>query len=319
MKTPIALNIDDAAALVYLGKEHAASPIARDGRPYVDFIPNSFLDHFCDVVERYGIAGKMSIVPAPCGRGDIANGLDGFSREDLTYWLDTVKRRLSSHFSFGPEMITHTRAVNLADGSLLDENEAVWSQHQTRETLTPYITRALTIGRDAGINYTGVTSPWNFGVEVEDEYVAAVAASMEAVYGRHDSWYFCRSLHEQPNARPWVALNDGKYRVAAMPGTVRDYFYLTMDQSFASLGKDERISAVADKFITADGTAGYIIDVLNTNGYPMITSHWQNFFSNGAESGLAVLAEVAARVEKHLSDRVVWTPYEVLMRQTLGI
>ncbi|MBR6747537.1 MAG: hypothetical protein IKM07_01250 [Clostridia bacterium] len=80
---------------------------------------------------------------------------------------------------------------------------------------------------------------------------------------------------------------------------------------------DAYVSWIADKYISADGKSGDILDVLNTNGYPILTTHWQSLFSNGAETGLRALAEVARRVEEHLSDRVVWTHFDALMRETI--
>ena len=314
MKTPIALIIDDAAPRVFVFREHAKTPFTKDGRPLLDNVPNSFLDRFCDAVERYGIAGKFSVVPSPGGRGDIVNGLDGFPREELDYWLDTVKRRITPTFALCPEMINHWQAVNLTDGGYYEENEAEWSQHQDRTALIPYITRALQLCRDAGLDCTGVTSPWDFGVKVEDEYAFSIGAAMEAVYGRTESWYFCRGKYEQPDARPWISLRDRKRTVVAIPGTIHDRFWQSMDTTDVS---DAYVSWIADKYISADGKSGEILNVLNTNGYPILTTHWQSLFSNGAETGLKALAEVARRVEEHLSDRVVWTHFDALMRETI--
>ena len=314
MKTPISLIIDDAAPRVFVYRTHAAKPFTRSGEPLVPDVPNAFLDAFCDVTERYGICGKFSVVPCPGGEGDIGNGLNGFPREDLDYWLDTVKKRLSARFAFCPEMLTHQRTVDLENGGFLDEYEQPWSHRQTRKTLTPYIAKALSLCREAGIDCTGVTSPWDFGVRVEDEYAAAISEAMEAVSGRREAWYFCRSLYRTPHARPWISLTTDTRRVVAIPGTIPDGFWQTMDTTDDS---EAYISRIADIYITADGMNGAIPEALTMDSWPILTTHWQSQFANGRWTGLKALSEVARRVEANLSDRVEWTSFDTLMRLTL--
>src|SRR3989442_1699458 len=79
------------------------------------------------------------------------------------------------------------------------------SQHQTRETLTPYLTAELEFLKEAGFDCTGVTSPWVFGIDVQDEYVASIVAAQKAVYGRNVSWYFLHMLWDKPETKPWIA------------------------------------------------------------------------------------------------------------------
>ena len=95
---------------------HKKPPLTEDGRELVEIIPNDFLDRFCDVVERRGMAGKFSIVPAPGGRGDMVRGIEGFDPQITRDWLETAKRRLSARWDFCSEGITHNLALNLKDG-----------------------------------------------------------------------------------------------------------------------------------------------------------------------------------------------------------
>ncbi len=65
-RVPIALLVDDSCPLIHVYRYHWAdvhkrAPTTDDGRPLLDVIPNSFLDHFCAVVQRHGMAGKFSI------------------------------------------------------------------------------------------------------------------------------------------------------------------------------------------------------------------------------------------------------------------
>lgn len=310
-RTPICLLVDDPAPLIHVYRFHwedihGKPPITDDGRPLLDIIPNDFLDRFCDVMERQGIKGKFSIVPAPAGKGDIVNGIEGFDPELTRAWLDTVKSRVTRFCDLCPEGITHNFAVNLKDGGQFPESETAWSQHQSRETLTPYLTRELQYLKDAGIDASGVTSPWVFGIEAPDEYVASIVAAQKAVNNRTFSWFFLYMLYnknDRPHSRPWVAHHDDEATLISIPGNIDDYFWATINSPRTDAAW---IAEVADKMLTADGTAGRIIDVLNAGGWPVFVTHWQSFFSNGLETGLAVLDEVGRRVETHLSDRVEW-------------
>lgn len=313
-KVPISLIIDDPAPRVFVYYEHAEVRQTKDGRPLLNEVPNEFLNRFCDVMEKHGIRGKFSVVPMPGGRGDIVHGIPGFPKCEIDEWLETVRSRVARHFSICPEILTHAQAVDLATGSLLDVNEKVWASTQNVHTLTPYIAKALHLLSEAQLPVTGVTSPWDFGIEVEEDYVQAISNAFEQVLGKTDSWYFLRGLRNTPNARPWVALNQDGRRVVSVPATLVDHFWKTMDTTDTS---DAYVSAVADEVLTEDGTSGEMVDVLNSNGWPILITHWQSLFSNGLETGLRVLDEVARRIEKNFSDRVEWMSSEEIMRLVL--
>ena len=314
MKKPISLIIDDPAPRVFVYYEHAAKRVTDDGRPLLNAVPNSFLLDFCDVMERFGLRGKFSVVPMPGGRGDIVHGIPGFPDSEIREWLDTVRTRVAKQFSICPEMLTHAQAVDIAGGGFLDVNEKVWASTQNVSTLTPYIAKALALLRDAGLEASGVTSPWDFGIEVEPEYVRAISDAILQVYGRKDCWYFLRSRRHVPNALPWVALSEGDRHVVSVPATASDHFWQTMHTTDTSAAY---ISRIADSLITADGSSGEIIDIIAGGGWPILIAHWQSLFSNGLGTGLKVLAEVAARIEAHLSDRFEWMSGEEIMRLVL--
>lgn len=317
MKTPIALILDDPAPRVFVYYEHSKTRMTADGRPLLNEVPNSFLNSFCDVTQRFGLRGKFSVVPNPGGRGRLDEGVRGFAQEEITEWLDTVKTRLAGAFDFCPELLTHAGWIDLATGKMMDEQENTWSFRQSAETLTEYIALALQILKNVGIDATGVTSPWDFGVKNEDAYARAVSRAMKRVWDRDESWYFCRSVYECGGAQkqaPWLSVEEDGRRVAAIPGTIGDNFWQMMNTTDVS---EEYVGRIADFYLTADGSRGAIRNVLESGGMPIMTTHWQSMFSNGAGTGLRALRLVAERVEKRLGDRVEWTSFGDLMRRTL--
>ncbi len=308
MPVPISLLVDDSCPLVHVYRHHWEDvhhrpPETAYGARLLDIIPNDFLDRFCEIVARWGMAGKFSVVPAPAGKGDIVRGIEGFPAEVTLAWCEAVRRRLAERFDFCPEGITHNLAVNLETGACIPEGESDWSQTQTRATLTPYLTRELQYLKDAGFDATGITSPWVFGIRVEPEYIAAMVAAQRAVYGRTFSWYFLHMLHDQHARRPWVAMRKDGTTLISIPTTVRDVWWDTIDSP-----RTDRafISSVADEALTADGKGGAVRRVLDAGGWPVLLSHWQSFFSNGLETGLRVLDEIGRRVHETLQGEVAW-------------
>lgn len=314
-RVPISLIVDDPAPVVSVYCAHADSPFTADGRPLVSEYPNELLLHFCDIIERRGVRGKFSVIPMPANRGDILHGLRGVDDREMRWWLDVVRTRVAAQFSIGPEMLTHHRAVDPDTGRMLDMREDEFSRGQTREVLTPYIAKALSLLKEAGFSAVGVTSPWDFGLDCEDEYHAAVSRAVYDVTGSENAWLFLRCLMDRPDARPWIAREENGRTLVAIPATTGDHTWQTIDTPETG---DALVSSIADGFITADGKSGDVIRVLETGGYPILMAHWQGLMSNGLGTGLRVLDEVARRINEHLSDRVEWMSFEQIMHLVLA-
>lgn len=320
MPIPISLLVDDSCPLIHVYRHHwedvhHRAPVTGYGAPLADLIPNAFLDRFCEVVDRWGMAGKFSVVPAPAGMGDIVRGIDGHPPEVTREWCETVKRRLSDRFDFCPEGITHNLAVDLATGGFLEEGESGWSQTQDRKTLIPYLTRELEYLREAGFEATGVTSPWVFGIRVESEYIHSIVTAQRAVYGRRFSWYFLHMLHDQPHRKPWVAFSENGTTLISIPTTVPDVWWETIDSPRTDAAY---VDAVADGVITVDGKGGAARRVLDAGGWPILLSHWQSFFSNGLETGLSVLDKIGRRIHEALGGEVAWMTCSEMARKILA-
>ncbi|MBQ1259994.1 MAG: hypothetical protein IIX97_07780 [Clostridia bacterium] len=310
MKTPISLIIDDPAPVISVYYEHAYRPFTEDGRPLVPTYSNELLFKFCDIIEKHGIKGKFSIVPMPGNKGDIVNGLKGVPTEDLNEWLNTVKARVLPRFTPCPEMLTHSNAVDLATGESLNMNEESFASAQTVETLTPYIKKALTLHKEAGIHSIGVTSPWNFGADNEEVYKASVSKAVYEVTGSKVAWYFLHVITKEKNVKPWIALEEDGRTLVTIPSTTRDAIWETISSTDTS---DEYVSRVADSLITDDGKEGYIIRSIENGNHVVFHTHWQSLMSNGLGTGLRVLDEVCRRINKNLGDKVTWMSFEEIV------
>ncbi len=160
-----------------------------------------------------------------------------------------------------------------------------------------------------------MTSPWFFGIRVENDYAAAVSDAFFSVLGKKESWYFLHIRQDEDNVRPAVSFSEGDRRVVSIPATTGDGFGDSLGSVRAD---DEWIRHMADYYLTAGGSSGVVLDALERGSQPVILTHWQALFSNGRRTGLKALRVLAERINKHLSDRVVWTNFTDLMNQTLG-
>ena len=306
-RTPIALIVDDPCPGVHLYhrtvQRRNGTALTTDGRPLLPFIGNDLLHDFVALSERYGLRGKFSVVPRPALCGSINTGLDGVSDADRGEWLALVRDRVALHYDLTPEMITHDLALDLATLAPLDEDEHAWSQHQTEASLRAYIGFALRELQEAGLDATGVTSPWSFGIAVEPAYARAVLGAQEDVYGRSQTWFFLR-FSQAADARAEVAVLDGPDRWCGhVVATCDDFLWPSID----SPRDDEAfVHELADRYVTADGRTGRMVELLEGGGEIVMCTHWQSLFSNGTRVGLRALAVVAERVARLWSDRVEW-------------
>lgn len=309
MSLPIAILIDDPAPLINVYWWHAAKgeggvPRQASGEPVLREIPTDFLGEFIEVIERWQVRGKFSVLPYPAGLGPIDTGWDGCDRGAMGEWLELVRQRVTPLMDITPEILTHARAVDLESMTLLAENERDWSRHQTAASMEPYISLALEILNRVGLPAAGVTSPWSFGAEVEEEYGLAIRRAMDRVNGRSQSWYFLHSDNHSTDFRSEVVWRESDAWLVSLWAQVSDYLWDTME---TGAHDEEHVATVADAYLTADGNGGRFAELFGAQTPMILCTHWQSLFSNGRRTGLRVLDEVCQRIARNWGDRVVWT------------
>lgn len=271
---------------------------------HVAEIPNAFVERFADVIARAGARGKFSVVPCPGGQGRIDEGVPGVPPEELNAFIRIVRERIAPTWDVGPEMMTHNRAYDLATGELLPEREDVWGSTQTEETLTPYIALALRILRNVGLEPNGVTSPWAFGVEIEDAYNRATVRALHAVCGVDVGWYFLHVDAASPAVPPRVRQLDpaaGRALVSLVSAS-RD----AAGHADFAWRTQAGAPALIDTALTRDGQRGRLAELFPA-GEPMVFhTHWQSLFSNGSGAGLDALAELFDRINATWGARIRW-------------
>src|SRR5437763_1269300 len=80
----------------------------------------------------------------------------------------------------------------------------------------------------------------------------------------------------------------GPATVVPIPSTPSDVWWKTIH---SPRNDPAWIRRLADEILTENGRAGQVRRVLDAGGWPIWVTHWQSLFSNGLETGLAVLDE----------------------------
>ena len=110
-------------------------------------------------------------------------------------------------------------------------------------------------------------------------------------------------VHRYPGTRPYLAYVSGGTALVSINSTIDDFFWATINSPRTDRAY---IEALTDQMLTADGQGGAIRTVLDAGGWPILMNHWQSFFSNGLETGLAVLDLLGERISATLADEVEW-------------
>jgi hypothetical protein len=292
-------------------RQKTDKPTMKSGEPVLRDVPVAFAAELAEVLRRRGIKGKFSVLPYPAGLGSISQGLKGYSQADVDRWLAIVRREIVPRMDITPEILTHSKTLDLATRKLLSENEREWSTHQTADTLTPYIAEALKILKEVDLPATGVTSPWDFGSKVEPEYQRAIMKAQQQVNARRKTWYF---LHQssQLSFQSKVVHRDAAGWLVSIVSQCPDVFWQTMETKETS---EAYVRSIADLLLTEDGQRGRMADLYRAGTPVVMLTHWQSLFSNGRKTGLRVLDEVGRRVQTAWGKRARWVTCSELAEQ----
>ena len=196
-RIPVSFIIDDSTCLVNMGhfcmpQFHSCYPdrpaYQKPWQTYPREIPDAFVREFGEWCAEQGVKGKYSVVPYPACVGWLDRELPGWSRRALQDSLELVRSLLLPNWDVHPEMITHTRVIDLKTGRPLEEispatmENSYPQQAQTADQLAEYLAYALRILRNCGLPCEGVTTPGGFGNRVKPELSLAVQQAVRDVY-----------------------------------------------------------------------------------------------------------------------------------------
>lgn len=310
LRTPLALLIDDSCPVVNLGwhwikarhdwrmRLHPGTEPSGWERLHdklgtmASTVPADFAREWGEWCGEQGIRGKFSMVPFPAGVGRIDQNFPGHPERELREWLRVTREIIQPNFDITPEILTHTRVVDIKTWKLTD----AWEQYEwvdpPVEPLTDYLMAAMQLLKNAGIACDGITSPGAFGKKKEDAYARAALDAAIRVTGNTRPFYFVWvRAEENPETPLWhVDKTQGRAIASVMPGT---------GDWFGGSGYDP---SEPDKFIAEDLEKGRVPALLKQELPTILLGHWPCFYANGAP-GFKTLKIVKRRLDALDPDR----------------
>ncbi len=316
-RVPVGLIIDDSTCLVNLNRFampqfDAAFAGANPSyhKPWRDWpaeIPDSFVRKFGEWSAAQGVKGKYSIVPYPACVGRVDRMLPGWTQQELAASLELVRSTIVPNWDIHPEMVTHTRVIDLATGhphpqhSLKFMENWDWTTGRSADEIGAYLAYALRILKEAGLTCEGVTTPGGFGNRALPQLAQASAQSVRDVFGAEIPHYFrhCYDGGEQsvaPRVENVSGLDGDDPRcVVSIIGCTGDW----------TGGWDCSKPEGADKFISEDLQSGRMVEVIGRGEPALMLAHWTGIFWNGQELGFTIFKEVVRRLQARY-DHLRW-------------
>lgn len=315
-RVPLSFIIDDSTCLVNMGKFcmpqfHATYPDREDyqkpWQEWPDEIPDSFVREFGSWCAEHGVKGKYSIVPYPACVGWLDRTLPGWSQKQLNDSLSLVRDLMVPNWDIHPEMITHTRVIDLktgrpfADYSPAHMENSFPQEDVSVDYLASYLAYALRILKNCDLPCEGITTPGGFGNRVKEKLPFAVFEAVRDVYGSELPHYFKYvSSGDESTAPQLEALRDAESaspRVTAnIPAGTGDWFG----------GWDGVLESQGEKYANEDATAGRMVELIEQRRPAVMLCHWPGLYGNGDKSGLHDFQNVVLSLDKRFHDQTQW-------------
>jgi len=298
-KIPFSLIIDDGSPVDPLFYE-----IPGYETPFL--VPRAFTQRVADTFDKYDLRGKLTIIPMPSCLGRLDQSLKRVPAEHLQDFLQVVRERIQPRFDITPEFLTHLRAYDLKKGQYQHIFEDVWITGAPPEEIVEYFVLAFTILKNVGLNATGITSPWDSGIDVEKKYAQALAEAQSKVFGRELTWYFLYVSEWGGPRQCSIEYDDPSRHLLAVsvPANTTDIFW-----SMELPTRAERVQFIShgiDRLLSADGRTGRIRQLIDS-GYPVVlVTHWQSLYTQGTGLGLEGLATLAERIRNVFGNSLEW-------------
>jgi hypothetical protein len=313
-RVPLSIIIDDSTCLVNLNRFaipqfSAAFSFQRyhhDWRSMPHEIPDHFVRRFAEWAEDNGVKGKYSIVPYPACVGRLDGELPGWSSLEVKRSIQLVRDLVSRNWDIHPEMVTHTRVIDIKTGHPYPERSPrfmenwEWTDGKSVDEIAAYMRYALQILHHIELPCEGITTPGGFGVKVLPEIAQATLQACQDVYQTEIPHYFRHLFTDDRSVAPRVEYASGiggpdPKCVVSIIGCTGDW---TGGWDCSSLPQP-------DRFITPDLTAGRLVDVIARDEPAILVCHWTGVYYNGRELGFKTFQEVVRRLHAKY-DNLIW-------------
>ena len=316
LRVPLSFVVDDSTCLVNMG--HYCMPQFATAWPerneykkpwqtWPREIPDSFVREFGQWCAQHGVKGKYSIVPFPACVGWVDRELPGWSQKQLQASLKLVRELMVPNWDIHPEMITHTRVIDIKTGRPMQQiNPATMENSYPRtkksvDEMAAYLAYALRILKNCGLPCQGVTTPGGFGNLVKDELPLAVHEAVRDIYGSELPHYFKYVVNGDESAQPRlehvrnVDSSDPKVTVN-VPACTGDWFG----------GWDGDRQSEPDRYANETGTSGRMVELIKRGEPAVMLCHWPGMYTQGTKKGFTAFKRVVETLNSRFSDQTIW-------------
>ncbi|HEX8914250.1 MAG TPA: twin-arginine translocation signal domain-containing protein [Humisphaera sp.] len=324
-RVPLSFIIDDSTCLVNMGaycmpQFNAAWPqnpvYWRKWKEWPREIPDAFVREFGEWCGEQGVRGKYSIVPMPACVGWLDRELPGWSRKELKESLQLVRELMVPRWDITPEMITHTRVIDLKTGRPVEPSSPATMENsyppekKSADELAEYIATALRVLKNCELPADAVTTPGGFGNKCKAELsVAMRQAILDVSPGTDVPHYFKYIAEGDESTRPRIegveGLGTDSLRFTAnVPAGCGDWFG----------NWDGDRPPQGDKYATADASAGRMPELIDRGEPAVMFCHWAGLYGNGTKAGFEQCKRVITAINTKYRDRTVWMKTSELAR-----
>jgi hypothetical protein len=324
-RVPVSLIIDDSTCLVNLNRfaipqfdqaHRGGNPAYK--KPWRDWpaeIPDAFVRKFGEWCADSGVKGKYSIVPYPACVGRLDRLIPGWTQAELDASLDLVRTVMIPNWDIHPEMVTHTRVIDLRTGHPYPETTLEfmenwdWTTGKSVDEISEYMSYALRILKNVGLHCEGITTPGGFGNRARPELAQATLQSVRDVFDAKIPHYF-RDLFDRGEASVAPRVEYAANMESADPRCVVSIIGCTGDWTG---GWDNSTPGGADRFITEDLRLGRMVEVIGRGEPAIMVCHWTGIYWNGQELGFRIFQEVVRRLHARFED-LIWMKLSEIAR-----
>ena len=323
-RVPLSFFIDDSTCLVNMG--HFCMPQFAEAWPTRDIykkpwktwpreIPDAFVREFGEWCAEHGVKGKFSIVPYPACVGRLDLELPGWPRRELLESLKLVREVMLPNWDIHPEMITHTRVLDLATGHPVPEISSATMENsypqgkKSVDELAAYLAYALRILKNCEIPCEGITTPGGFGSAVKAELPVAVGQAVREVYGAELPNYFKYVADAKESTQPRLEAVEG--RDSDQPRAVISAWAGTGDW-FGSWDGDGNPDG--SRYASADASSGRLVELIERGDPAIMLCHWPGLYTQGTKKGFQECQQAILALEGRYRDRTIWMKIGELAR-----
>lgn len=316
LRVPLSFIIDDSTSLVNMGRfcmpQFATAWPDRDEykRPWQSWpaeIPDDFLRRFALWCAEHEVRGKFSMVPYPACVGWLDREIPGWSLQQLNDSLQLVRESIVPNWDIHPEMITHTRVIDLKTGRPIAEINPGTMENsfpqvdKSVDELASYLAYALRILKNCDLPCEGITTPGGFGNKVKDKLPLAVFEAVRDVYGSELPHYFKYVSEGDESTEPRLeALRDADADQPSVtvnvPAGTGDWFG----------GWDGARKSEGHRYANQDASAGRMVELIERRMPAVMLCHWPGLYGNGSEEGFQHFQSIVLALHQRYADQTQW-------------